>query len=66
MSRSFFCCLIFLFGFILSGFGQEKKEPMPQPKVPLQDSVDKYNNLGQYAEAVPFAENWVEKTKMEK
>jgi CHAT domain-containing protein/Tfp pilus assembly protein PilF len=66
MTRFYLCLVIFLFGFILSGFGQKKKQLPPQPKEPLQDSVDKYTKIGQYAKAIPFAEKWVEQAKKEK
>jgi CHAT domain-containing protein/Tfp pilus assembly protein PilF len=66
MTQIYLSLVIFLFGFILSGFGQAKKELTPQPKEPLQDSVDKYTKIGRYTKAIPFAEKWVEKAKKEK
>jgi len=56
MPRSFFCHLNFLFGFIISGFGQEKKEDKPLSREPLHDSVYLYTKKGDYTKALSWAE----------
>jgi tetratricopeptide (TPR) repeat protein len=47
------------------GWAQNSGQNPPAPN-PMKDSVDKYSKVGQFAKAIPFAEQWAETLKKEK
>jgi len=65
MKRVPFCLyLVFLFGVQLSN--AQTAAQVPTLQEPLKDSIDKYEKASLWAKVLPFAEQWVEKLKMEK